>query len=161
MLNLDYSKQKNSEMTMISSRSSHNKALNSFALLFGTQQKMRRTLTRSLELIMSYRISLPIFAAILITGCAITPKFSGNSLTDQLLRHDVSQSVLMLFRAHNACDIEAINSQVIETITTQPGHITGANELWVVTGCNKEESYNVQLRSDAQGETDYSISKIN
>lgn len=109
---------------------------------------------------MNYRISLSVIAALLMTGCASSLKFTGISVTDQTLRQDVYQKVSMLFEAKNGCSIENVNSQIIKITKTESGSITAANELWAVSGCNKQESYNIQLRADANGETDFSIKNI-
>lgn len=98
-------------------------------------------------------------AAAVLAGCAHSPQFSGQSVTDPLLRKDVYATVQNLFSAMTQCrSISEVNSRV-ESIDQSPaGAVQKATETWQVSGCGNTKSYKVVMRADAKGETDFSVS---
>lgn len=111
---------------------------------------------------MNHRALLPIIAALLIAGCASAPRYSGSSVTDQVLRQDIYKNLSLFFKAQHSCyNIENINTEIIKLVNSDSGVIIKANELWKVSGCNKFSSYKVELTADSNGETNYSVSNIN
>ncbi|WP_154067106.1 hypothetical protein [Pseudomonas sp. CC6-YY-74] len=110
---------------------------------------------------MIHRASLPIIAALLIAGCASAPRYSGSSVTDQVLRQDIYKNVSLLFKAQHSCyNIETINTEITNLVNSESGAIIKANELWKVGGCNKFSSYKVELTADSNGETYYSVGGV-
>ena len=98
-----------------------------------------------------------LFAA--LSGCAHNPQFKGQSVTDPVLRKDVMKSVELLFSAMTQCgSIDTVTTTIAAISQQSSGAIDRATETWDVTGCGTSKSYKVELRSDARGETDYSVS---
>lgn len=69
------------------------------------------------------------------------------------------KSVKLMFSAMTQCGSIDTVTTTIAAISQQPsGAVDRATETWDVTGCGTSKSYKVELRSDARGETDYSVS---
>ncbi|OZY58279.1 hypothetical protein CJF39_17010 [Pseudomonas lundensis] len=98
------------------------------------------------------------FAAVALTGCAHNPQFSGQSVTDPVLRQDVMKNVELLFSAMTQCrSIDAVNTSITGIHQLPSGAVERASETWDVTGCGVSKAYTVEMRSDARGETDFSV----
>lgn len=109
---------------------------------------------------MDYRITQYFVSSALLFGCVSTPQFSGNSLTDPTLRNDVMRDVSLYFKAQESCSsISNVQSKVVNVNKSATGRIIGAYELWTVNGCGKSINFDIRLKSDAKGETDFSISR--
>lgn len=109
---------------------------------------------------MNYRITLYIVSSSLLFGCASAPQFSGSSLTDSTLRNDVMKNVNLFFKTQESCSsINNVQTIVANVIKAGTGKIMGADELWTVNGCGKSVNYDIHLKNDAKGETDFSVSR--
>ena len=99
------------------------------------------------------------FAAATLTGCAHSPPFSGQSVTDPVLRKDVLVNVQGLFSAMTNCrSISNVDTTIASIEQSPTGSISKAVETWQVSGCGTRKTYKVELKSDARGETDFSVS---
>ena len=100
-----------------------------------------------------------VFAAATLTGCAHSPPFSGQSVTDPVLRKDVLVNVQGLFSAMTHCrSISNVDTTIASVEQSPTGSISKAVETWQVSGCGTSKTYKIELRSDARGETDFSVS---
>ena len=100
-----------------------------------------------------------VFAAATLTGCAHSPPFSGQSVTDPVLRKDVLANVQGLFSAMTNCrSISNVDTTIASIEQSPTGSISKAVETWQVSGCGTRKTYKVELKSDARGETDFSVS---
>ena len=94
-----------------------------------------------------------------LNGCAHHPQFAGQSVTDPLLRQDVMKNVEMLFAAMTQCrTIDSVSTSIAGISQLPSGAVERANEIWNVTGCGVSKAFTVDLRADAKGETDFSVS---
>lgn len=109
---------------------------------------------------MNYRTTMYFVSSALFFGCATAPQFSGNSVTDQTLRNDVMKHVNLLFKVQESCSsISNVQTKVTNLNKSSTGKIISANELWTANGCEKSVNYDIRLKSDAKGETDFSVSR--
>ncbi|KQB53594.1 hypothetical protein AQS70_02250 [Pseudomonas endophytica] len=101
-----------------------------------------------------------IFAAAVIAGCASHPQFSGQSVTDPVLRKDVYSSIEQFFSAVTQCrSISAVDASIASLEPSPNGAIQKAVETWQVSGCGTSRTYKVVMTADDKGETDFSISQ--
>lgn len=101
-----------------------------------------------------------VLAGVVLAGCASSPQFSGQSVTDPLLRKDVYATVERLFSAMTQChSISAVDSRITHIDKSPSGAIQKAEETWQVSGCGTTEAYKVVMRADDKGETDFSVSQ--
>jgi len=99
-------------------------------------------------------------AGTILAGCASSPQFSGQSVTDPLLRKDVYATVERLFSAMTQCrSISAVDSRIINIEQSPSGAVQKAEETWRVSGCGTTEAYKVVMRADDKGETNFSVSQ--
>ncbi len=100
-----------------------------------------------------------VLAGALLAGCASSPQFSGQSVTDPLLRKDVYATVERLFSAMTQCrSISAVDSRIAKIDQSPSGAVQKAEETWRVSGCGTSKAFNVVMRADDKGETDFSVS---
>lgn len=99
-------------------------------------------------------------AGVVLAGCASSPQFSGQSVTDPLLRKDVYATVERLFSAVTQCrSISAVDSRIAKIDQSPSGAVQKAEETWLVSGCGTSKAFNVVMRADDKGETDFSVSE--
>jgi len=109
---------------------------------------------------MNYRITIYLVSSALLFGCVNAPQFYGNSLTDPTLRNDVMKNVNLFFKVQESCSsINNVQTKVANVNKSGTGKIIGADELWTVNGCGKSVNYDIRLKNDAKGETDFSVSR--
>lgn len=100
-----------------------------------------------------------VIAAAVLAGCAHNPQFSGQSVTDPLLRKDVYATVEQLFSTMTQChSISKVNASIANIDQSPAGAVQQAVEMWQVSGCGTTQAYKVVMKADAQGETDFSVS---
>ncbi|QEY60277.1 hypothetical protein FXF61_14525 [Pseudomonas sp. C27(2019)] len=111
---------------------------------------------------MNYRLALTVIVMLFITGCASPVRFVGMSVGDHVVRKDVYKHVAFFFRAQYGCSkIDTIYTKPTHIAQTESGVFIQARELWAVRGCNKEAVYDIRLKSDANRETDFTVSTFN
>lgn len=109
---------------------------------------------------MKYHITMHLVLSALFFGCASAPQFSGSSLTDPTLRNDVMKHINLFFKIQESCSsINNVQTKVANLNKSSTGKIISAGELWSVNGCGKSVNYDIRLKSDAKGETDFSVSR--
>ena len=100
-----------------------------------------------------------VLVGVVLAGCASSPQFSGQSVTDPLLRKDVYATVERLFSAVTQCrSISTVHSRITNIDQSPSGAVQKAEETWRVSGCGTTEAYKVVMRADDKGETDFSVS---
>ena len=100
-----------------------------------------------------------VLAGVVLAGCASSPQFSGQSVTDPLLRKDVYATVERLFSAVTQCrSISTVDSRITNIDKSPSGAVQKAEETWRVSGCGTSKAFNVVMRADDKGETDFSVS---
>jgi len=101
-----------------------------------------------------------IFAAAVMAGCASHPQFSGQSVTDPVLRKDVYSSIEQYFSAVTQCrSISAVDASIESVQPSATGATQKAVETWRVSGCGTSRTYKVVMTADDKGETNFSISQ--
>ncbi len=96
-----------------------------------------------------------------LVACVSTGnQFTGKTLTDNILRADVMREIRKAERyTYNCSDILNNVHAEVKNIkkTGNPNQPVIVDELWLVTTCGNKHYYPINLRSDARGETDFSI----
>jgi hypothetical protein len=85
------------------------------------------------------------------------PTFSGKSMADEQLKADIYANVAINFGASFHCDIESIESSVVQVFRDDAGGIKGVEELWIARGCGKTGRYRVSTTASASGGIDFSV----
>mgnify|MGYP004353237315 CR=1 FL=1 len=98
-------------------------------------------------------------AGAVLAGCASQPQFTGQSVTDSLLRKDVFTTVERLFSAVTQCrSIQSVDASVASVEPSATGTIQKAVESWQVSGCGTSKTFKVLMTADDRGETNFSVS---
>jgi hypothetical protein len=90
---------------------------------------------------------------------AAGPTFSGKSMVDAKLKADIYQNVAIYFGSSFHCDIESIESSVVQVFRDSAGNINGDEELWIARGCGNSARYSVSTTASADGGVDFSVSQ--
>ena len=92
-------------------------------------------------------------------GAAAEPlAYHGESTTfggNDILRNDVTRMIAVTEAAQGCREIQRIAAQVERV--TRPENRWLAQETWRVQACGKTHRYDVLLREDERGETDFSV----
>jgi hypothetical protein len=92
---------------------------------------------------------------------AAGPSFSGKSMADEQLKADIYEKVAIAFGSSLRCDIESIETSVVQVFRDDAGNINGVEELWIARGCGKSGRYRVGTTASAAGGVDISVSQAN
>ncbi len=109
---------------------------------------------------MKLKILIATLSLIIIGGCVSSNKFIGNTVADDLLRSDILADIRKAERyTYNCRDISGNIYTEVKNIqkTGNPNQPIIADEVWRITACGKTHYYPINMRSDAKGETDYTV----
>lgn len=108
---------------------------------------------RSFHLGNACRASLLATLGVVLVGCS-TPRFSGESVSDPLLRRDVLGTIEMLQQCRR---LQQVEPEILGYRLNEAGGLALAQERWQVTGCGRQVGYLVDFRSAAQGGVNFSV----
>lgn len=102
--------------------------------------------------------------SIFLSACTSTNNhfFKGKSATydgDNILRNDVFAEIKRTERLAYQChDIQSVNSRIekVERINERL-HV---QEYWEIQACEKTPIYEIHMREDANGETDFTVRRL-
>lgn len=103
-----------------------------------------------------------VFCILALAACAGMGggKFSGESATfggNNILRNDVYELIRKWERSVFSCNtIERIHAQT-DDLKRVEGRLQ-VLETWTVSACGQTHNYRINMREDARGETDFSVS---
>lgn len=105
----------------------------------------------------------PFLLVFLLTACASSPAFHGNSIANEKLKSDALNSILKISSAEMQCkSIKEVKVESSEVVKLEKYKLPdGAIENWSINGCGKSTTYQIVFSPSLvnKGSYSYTISK--